>query len=272
VIVFPNCKINLGLRVLRKRSDSYHDLETVFYPLPFYDVLELLSSPGTSLSFTASGLTVTGDTADNLCVKAYALLKKDFPGLPAAQMHLHKAIPAGAGLGGGSADAAYALQLINKKFGLQLSPPTLVRYALELGSDCPFFIVNQPCLARGRGEELMPIELDISAYRFILVNPGIPISTGRAFMDITPAVPEKPVSQVIRQPVETWKEELVNDFESPVFTQYPTIRAIKEELYRKGAIYASLSGSGSTVYGLFPKDTTASLSFDKNYFIKELAG
>lgn len=272
MIVFPNCKINLGLRVLQKRSDNYHDLETVFFPLPFYDVLELIPAPHVPLSFTASGLAVAGDAADNLCVKAYELLKKDFPGLPGGQLHLHKAIPAGAGLGGGSADAAFTLQLLNKRFGLALSEDALARYALELGSDCPFFMINTPCFATARGEELTPIELDLSAYRFILVNPGISIHTGEAFSAITPAVPEKSLRIIIRQPVDTWKDELVNDFEPTVFQQYPAIQSIKEELYSQGAVYSSLSGSGSTVYGIFPKDKTVQPDFDKSYFIKQVAG
>lgn len=272
MIVFPNCKINLGLRVLRKRSDNYHDLETVFYPLPFYDALELIPSPGTSLSFTTTGLAIAGDDTDNLCVKAYGLLKKDFPEIPGIQMHLHKAIPAGAGLGGGSADAAFALQLLNKRFRLSLSQDELIRYASELGSDCPFFIINTPCFATAKGEKLTPIQPDLSAYRFILVNPGISIHTGKAFSAITPAVPEKSLRTIIMQPVDTWQDELVNDFEPTVFEQYPGIRLVKEELYRKGAVYASLSGSGSTVYGIFPKKMAVQLSFDESYFIRQLTG
>lgn len=272
MIVFPNCKINLGLRILRKREDGYHDLETVFYPLSFCDALELIPSPAAPFSFTISGLAIRGSTTDNLCMKAYELLKKDFPGLPAVQMHLHKAIPTGAGLGGGSADAAFLLQLLNKIFRLALSQQALLQYALQLGSDCPFFIINTPCRATSRGEELTPVALDLSAYRFVLVNPGIGISTALAFSGITPGVPEKPVSDIIRQPVVTWRDELINDFEKTVFQQYPAIQLIKEELYQQGAIYASLSGSGSTVYGIFPKDKAVSFSFPGHYFVKQLTG
>lgn len=271
VIVFPNCKINLGLRILRKRSDGYHDLESVFYPLPFYDALELVPSAEPALSFSCSGQAIPGNAGDNLCVKAYELLKKDFPRIRGIQLHLHKAIPSGAGLGGGSADGAFTLQLLNTYSDLQIPQQALLRYASLLGSDCPFFILNTPCLATGRGEELSAIDMYLHAYNIVLVNPGISISTREAFAGISPAVPEKPVSQVIRQPLETWKAELVNDFETTVFDRYPAIRSIKEALYDQGAIYASLTGTGSTVYGIFPKETAISLSFN-NYFVKQLPG
>lgn len=270
MIVFPNCKINLGLRVLRKRADGYHDLETIFYPLSFTDALELI--PATSFSFTLSGLAIQGNPDSNLCVKAYELLKKDYPQLPAAQIHLHKVIPTGAGLGGGSADAAFLLQLLNRVFRLELSAEALLHYSLQLGSDCPFFIINSPCLATSRGENLAPISLDLRTYQFILVNPGISISTAEAFAGITPSVPEKSIATISRQTISTWKEELINDFETMVFEKYPAIRLIKEELHHQGAVYASMSGTGSTVYGIFPKDATPSFSFPEHYFVKQLTG
>ncbi|MEO5563301.1 MAG: 4-(cytidine 5'-diphospho)-2-C-methyl-D-erythritol kinase [Chitinophagaceae bacterium] len=270
MISFPNCKINLGLRILRKRDDGYHDLETVFYPLPFYDVLELIHSNNTGLSFTSTGLTISGNKNDNLCVKAYELLKKDFPAIPAAQLHLHKTIPMGAGLGGGSADGAFTLQLLNNKFNLGLSQEQLTGYALTLGSDCPFFIINKPCIGTGRGEKLEPANVDLSAYRIILINPAISIHTGSAFSGIQPSVPDKPVASIIQQPVKTWRSELINDFETTVFKQHPEIKEIKDKLYKQGAIYASMSGSGSTVYGIFPKDKSVQFSCPAHYFIKEL--
>ena len=280
MIVFPNCKINLGLRILRKRTDGYHDLETVFYPIALYDVLEIIQDMGygirntgdkePSLQFSGSGFLINGYPDDNLCVKAYNLLQIDFPQLPAIQMHLHKAIPTGAGLGGGSADAAYTLLLVNKQFQLNLSTNQLTNYALQLGSDCPFFIINKPCFATGRGEILEPIAIDLSAYKFIIVNPGIHISTANAFSDVTPALPAKSVKEIIQQPVETWKEELVNDFELPVFSQYPQIAEIKKLLYDNGALYASLSGSGSSVYGIFSKKKFPKLKWDKNYTQKTI--
>ena len=282
MIVFPNCKINLGLRILRKRADGYHDLETVFYPLPLYDVLEVIQDAGYGmrdadnnqkeafLQFSNSGFSLNGNPDDNLCIKAYYLLKKDFPQLAGIQMHLHKAIPAGAGLGGGSADAAFTLRLLNEKFNLDLSTDQLINYALQLGSDCPFFIINKPCFATGRGEILEPTTIDLSSYKFIIVNPGIHISTANAFSGITPTLPAKSVKEIIQQPIGTWKNEFVNDFEKTVFNQHPEIGTIKKDLYDGGALYASMSGSGSTVYAIFEKASGMKFNFPSNYFIKEL--
>jgi len=271
VVVFPNAKINLGLRILAKRNDGYHDLETVFYPLPFYDALEMIRQPATGeLSFSSGGLSITGDAKDNLCVKAYNLLKKDFPGIPPVQMHLHKAIPSGAGLGGGSADASFALKLLNDMASLGLSTEQLLHYSLQLGSDCPFFIINKPCFATGRGEQLETVSIDLSNFSFIIVNPGIHVPTGPAFSWLQPALPSISLKEIIASPVDTWKDQLINDFEAPVFIRYPEIKAIKEELYNKGAVYASMSGSGSTVYGLFPREMTLNISFPEKYYVKHL--
>jgi 4-diphosphocytidyl-2-C-methyl-D-erythritol kinase len=260
VVSFPNCKINLGLHILGKREDGFHNLETVFYPIAFKDALELIPSPNstTDIEFTGTGLAVDGNTIDNLCVKAYHLLKKDFPQLPAVKIHLHKAIPMGAGLGGGSADASFMLNMLNEKFHLKLSTPKLLNYALQLGSDCPFFIINKPCFATGRGEMLEEIKIDLSAYKIVLINPGIHVNTGWAFSHITPALSKKSIKEIVQQPIETWKAELKNDFETAVFTVHPQVKEIKESLYLQGAIYAAMSGSGSTVFGIFDK------SFDTN--------
>ena len=252
MLSFPNCKINLGLRILRRRDDGYHQLETVFYPLPVKDALETIRSQ--ELTFTASGLPIPGDPTDNLCLKAWQLLKKDLPELPPVQIHLHKHIPMGAGLGGGSADGAFMLQLLNKQFHLELSTERLIQYAAQLGSDCPFFIINKPCLGGGRGEELQPIELDLSSYRMALVSPGTHIGTAWAFSQCTPSEKGKPVREIIAQPVNTWAAELVNDFEAAIFPAYPELKRIKEELYNAGAIYASMTGSGSAFYGIFAHD------------------
>lgn len=264
MVVFPNCKINLGLNIIAKRSDGFHDLETVFYPIQIKDVLEIVQQQQetTDVDFTSSGLPIEGDTCNNLCVKAYHLLKKDFPHLPAIKMHLHKSIPMGAGLGGGSADGAVTLKLLNTKFNLNLSTDHLINYALQLGSDCPFFILNQPCFAEGRGEKLQQINLDLSAYQFIIINPGIHVNTGRAFSQIKPMQPAKSVREIISQPIETWKAELINDFEEAVFKSHPEIKSIRENLYTQDAVYASMSGSGSTVFGIFPKEKKlSSLSY-----------
>ena len=268
MLSFPNCKINLGLHILGKRDDGFHNLETVFYPVPFKEALELIPSTNTGIEFTATGLAVDGNAADNLCVKAYHLLKKDFPEIPTIKIHLHKAIPLGAGLGGGSADAAFMLKLLNEKFKLNLSTDQLINYALQLGSDCPFFIINQPCLATGRGEMLEEIAVDLSAYKIVLINPGIHINTGWAFSNISPAQPARSIKEIIHQPVNTWKDELKNDFESAVFTAHPAIKEIKETLYSQGAVYAAMSGSGSTVFGIFEPNTGPVSLKDSNYFIK----
>ncbi|MGZ8524053.1 MAG: 4-(cytidine 5'-diphospho)-2-C-methyl-D-erythritol kinase [Chitinophagaceae bacterium] len=275
MIVFPNCKINLGLHILCKRTDGYHDLETIFYPLPLYDVLETIRQKDgnpdePSIMFSNSGFSINGQAKDNLCVKAYHLLKDDFPQLPPVSIHLHKTIPIGAGLGGGSADAAFTLLLLNKQFQLNLSTRKLVHYSLQLGSDCPFFIVNKPCFATGRGESLDPITIDLSAYKFVIVNPGIHVNTTTAFSGITPALRGKSVKEIIQQPLEKWKNELINDFEKPVSMQHPEIGSIKTKLYNGGAIYASMSGSGSTVYGIFKKDDVPQFNFPSNYLVKEI--
>ena len=272
MISFPNCKINLGLHILGKREDGFHNLETVFYPLALKDALELMPSSNstTEIEFTGTGLAVDGNMENNLCVKAYYLLKKDFPQLPAVKIHLHKTIPMGAGLGGGSADASFMLRLLNDKFKLNLSNTQLLNYALPLGSDCPFFIINKPCFATGRGEILEEIKIDLSAYKIVLINPGIHINTGRAFSNISPALPKKSVKEIVQQPIETWKTELKNDFEMPVFAAHPQVKEIKELLYQQGAIYAAMSGSGSTVFGIFEPNAGSVSLKDGNYFIKTI--
>jgi 4-diphosphocytidyl-2-C-methyl-D-erythritol kinase len=264
MVSFPNCKINLGLRVLRKRPDGYHDLSTVFYPLPLRDALEILHAPGPS--FTAYGLPIPG--TGNLCEKAWQLLKTDFPALPDIQIHLYKNIPIGAGLGGGSADGAFTLLALNKQFHLGLDTARLLNYAGQLGSDCPFFILNIPCLGGGRGEELEPISLDLGDYSFVLVNPGIHISTAQAFALCTPHEAGMPLRDIVRQPVDTWAQHLRNDFEEPIFQLHPPLREIKSILYTHGASYASLTGSGSSFYGIFEKrKTPAALPLSWNYRI-----
>ena len=269
---FPNCKINLGLHVLGKREDGFHNLETVFYPVAFKDALEILPNTNntTEIEFTGTGLAVDGNTDDNLCVKGYHLLKKDFPQLLPVKIHLHKAIPMGAGLGGGSADASFMLQMLNDKFKLNLSIPQLQNYAIQLGSDCPFFIINKPCFATGRGEVLEEIKIDLSAYKIVLVNPGIHVNTGWAFSNITPALAEKSIKEIVQQPVETWKDELKNDFETAVFAAHPQVKEIKETLYQQGAIYAAMSGSGSTVFGIFEANAGSVSLKHSNYFIKTI--
>jgi 4-diphosphocytidyl-2-C-methyl-D-erythritol kinase len=258
MVVFPNCKINLGLNILRKREDGFHDLETVFYPLPVRDVLEAVRSKEevgrpAELEFHATGRPIPGDPSRNLCVTAFHLLKKDFPGLPFIQIHLYKHIPIGGGLGGGSADGAQMLQLLKDQFRLELTSGQLMSYAARLGSDCPFFLLNKPCLGKGRGERLEPITLDLSSYSFLIVNPGFHISTARAFSLCTPDAGGPPLEALISHPITQWARELKNDFEGPVFREYPSLDQIKTQLYKRGAIYASLTGSGSSLFGIFEK-------------------
>lgn len=275
MIIFPNCKINLGLHITGRRSDGFHDIETVFYPVHLSDVLEVIpggisGNESDGVLFTTSGIPVDATNENNLCIKAFRLLKKDFPGLPVIALHLHKAIPIGAGLGGGSADAAFTLKLLNDKFQLNLSTDQLLHYSIQLGSDCPFFIMNSPCFATGRGEVLEPVNRDLSVYKFVLVNPGIHIQTASAFSQSSPALPAKSIKTIIHQPLSTWKDELKNDFEKGVFKQYPVIKNIKEEMYAAGAVYASMSGSGSTVYGIFENEKDLHFSFPSDYFVREL--
>jgi len=276
MVAFPNCKINLGLNIIRRREDNYHDIETIFYPLKINDAVEVVQrSSGdnleSSVEFSCSGLSIDSELENNLCLKAYALLKKDFPQLPKIKMHLHKAIPIGAGLGGGSADGAFVLKLLNEKFQLHLSAEQLISYALQLGSDCPFFIVNETCFAQGRGEILEKIHVGLSAYKFLIVNPNIHINTGVAFSQINPAVPKKSIREIIQQPLETWKEELTNDFERSVFEDHPVLKNIKHQLYETSAVYASMSGSGSTCFGIFHSSQKIQTNiFSKDFFVKEI--
>lgn len=265
MVIFPNCKINLGLHITGKRPDGFHELETVFYPVQLRDILEVVSS--TSLEFQFTGLAIPGNPASNLCLKAYQLLKEDFPQLPPVQMHLHKIIPMGAGLGGGSADGAFALRLLNEKYKLNISSQQLIDYAAKLGSDCPFFIMNKACYATGRGEILTPIILDLSRYRFVIVHPGIHINTKWAFEQIQPGLPSRSIKEIIQLPIQDWKHYLSNDFEAPIMQNYPAIEAIKMALYNDGAIYASMSGSGSAVFGIYPTNATIQLKDQLNYRI-----
>lgn len=274
MLIFPNCKINLGLHIVNKRNDGYHNLETVFYPTPLFDAIEIVENFQTTqnrshISFTQTGLTIPGDTHENICIKAFELIKKEYPLLPPIKMHLHKHIPTGGGLGGGSADAIAVIQLLQEKFNLHIPQKKLQELALQLGSDCPFFLLNTAALATGRGEILNPISVDLNKYAILFVNPQIQVNTGWAFHKISIQNCEREsIAKTVLQPIETWKEKLHNDFEAPVFDFYPQIRSIKNHLYDNGALYASMSGSGSTVYGIFTKKTNTDFNFPANYFCK----
>lgn len=259
MITFPIAKINLGLNVVERRPDGYHNLETVFYPVYIKDALELTMMntrfpSAVDCDIKVTNLHIEGDEQKNLVVKAYKLLKEDFPQLPRVHAHLYKGIPTQAGMGGGSSDCAYMIRLLNEMFTLGLSDERMIQYAARLGADCPFFILSRPAYAEGIGEQLQPISLDLSSYYIAVVRPDIPVSTKEAFSLIKPVKPARNCRDVVMQPVETWRNELTNDFEQSVFTLHPEIGAIKERLYDLGAVYAAMTGSGSSVFGLFREE------------------
>jgi 4-diphosphocytidyl-2-C-methyl-D-erythritol kinase len=270
MVFFPNCKINLGLRILRRRGDGFHDLETIFYPLPLSDILEVVRSG--DLQCSISGRDIPGDPGGNLVIRAFHLLKLDFPDLPFVHIYLHKQIPVGGGLGGGSADGAFMLRLLNDEFRLGLGPDRLAAYAAQLGSDCPFFIRNLPALGHGRGEKLEPLPLDLSGYSFLLVHPGIHISTARAFSNCSPDDSGPSLETVIAAPVFQWRDTLFNGLETPVFADYPVLREIKTALYERGALYAAMSGSGSCVFGIFEKGGADARGWNTGYEVISILG
>ena len=253
MITFPNAKINLGLNIVEKRPDGYHNLETIFYPKNLQDALEVTRRENNDKEYTLhiSGSPLEGEPEDNLVVKAYKLLKKDYPGLLPVDIHMYKHIPAGAGLGGGSSDAACMIKLLNDKFSLGLSTERMEEYAVKLGADCAFFIRNKPVFATGIGNLFEPVELSLKGYHIILIKPDIFVSTRDAFAEIKPVRPAVSLKEIVKQPMETWKNSMKNDFEDSVFKKFPEIAAIKDELYDLGAVYAAMSGSGSSVYGIF---------------------
>ena len=256
MITFPIAKINLGLNVVERRPDGYHNLQTVFYPVPIKDALEVFPMndgfpSDTDCDLKVTNIQIEGDEQKNLVVRAYRLLKEDFPSLPRLHAHLWKGIPTQAGMGGGSSDCAYMILLLNDAFHLQLSDEQMAAYAAKLGADCAFFIYSRPCYAEGIGEKLQPIALNLSGWHIGIVRPDIPVPTKEAFSRIHPHYPAQNCRDVVSQPVETWCESLVNDFEESVFALHPEIGSIKERLYNMGATYAAMSGSGSALFGLF---------------------
>lgn len=268
MITFPNAKINLGLSITEKRQDGYHNLETIFYPIPIEDALEVVESHSSHQKCTLhqTGIAIKGEADNNLVIKAYKLLDADFQ-IPPVEIFLHKNIPSGAGLGGGSSDAAFMLRMLNEMFALGLNNQQLESYAVRLGADCAFFIQNRPTYAEGVGNIFTPIQLSLKGYQYILVKPDVFVSTKDAFSHITPQRPTYSVKQTIQSPLTTWKKTLVNDFEASVFPQFPIIGEIKEILYKQGAIYASMSGSGSSVFALFaPSTSLPTLNFGKEAF------
>jgi len=268
MIRFPNCKINIGLSVVEKRTDGYHNIETVFYPLAVEDALEIVPSPDGNIQlFSSSATQLFGNDEDNLVIKSYKLLAQHFS-LPPLHFHLHKVIPTEAGLGGGSSDAACTLKMINEMFQLSLSKKQLHDFAEQLGADCSFFIENIPLFATGKGEILQKIALDLSSYKILIVKPPCAVSTKEAYGNIVPQKAKYALPEAVRQHVSEWKNMIFNDFEPFAFAKHPEIKNIKETLYEYGALYAAMSGSGSAVYGIF--DKMPQISFTENYTIFQI--
>ncbi|MCG8697822.1 MAG: 4-(cytidine 5'-diphospho)-2-C-methyl-D-erythritol kinase [Bacteroidales bacterium] len=266
MVVFPNAKINLGLNITRKRDDGFHEIESIFLPVDICDILEFVETDKTS--FESTGIEIPGEPMDNLCVKAWMILHETYK-IPPVKIHLHKKIPIGAGLGGGSADCAFMFKALNDHFQLSIPGIQLEEYSAKLGSDCPFFIKNKPAWVTGRGEKLSPIDIDLSNYKILLVNPNIHVSTKEAYSGIVPQKPMKSILDFVANSVDTWQNEVVNDFEVSVFNKYPAIEKIKNQMLEIGAKYASMSGSGSSVYGIFDKDVIPSMEIFNDFSVFE---
>jgi 4-diphosphocytidyl-2-C-methyl-D-erythritol kinase len=268
---FPNAKINLGLNVTGCRADGFHNIETIFYPVPLSDILEIIKTDedkeddGSKARLFITGLDIPGNPESNLCVKAFHLLDKDFDLTP-VHIHLHKLIPMGAGLGGGSSDGAFALILLNQLFELKLADNALLNYAAQLGSDCSFFIYNKPAFGTGKGNELSEISLDLNGYYLVLVKPDVFVGTAEAYSGVRPALPEISVNEIVKLPLKEWKGKMINDFEMSIFPKHPEIKMVKEKLYKHGALYASMTGSGSAVFGIFEKKTSLKEHFERMYY------
>jgi 4-diphosphocytidyl-2-C-methyl-D-erythritol kinase len=265
MILYPPAKINLGLNILRKREDAFHDIDTCMVEIPFSDILEVTKAD--SFEFLQTGISISGTGGPNLCEKAYQLLRKEYEIGP-VRIHLRKQIPVGAGLGGGSADATYTLLALNQLFQLQLSIQKLKELSSELGSDCPFFVEGLPQIAQGRGEVLSTIELDLSNFYLVLLNPGIHVGTKEAYEGVSANDAVISVHELIQKPIQNWRDSLKNDFEKSVFLLFPEIQRLKNSLYESGAVYAAMSGSGSSVYGLFLDEDTAQKFTSKHLIYK----
>lgn len=265
MLLLPNCKINIGLNIVSKRSDGYHNLETVFFPIPLRDNLEFkeIENEDVPYRLVSGGVPIEGKPEDNLIVKVYLDMKAEF-NLPALELSLYKNIPMGAGLGGGSSDAAAMMKGLNEAYNLQLSTEDMEKRLAKFGADCPFFVRNKPAYATGIGDELTNCNVSLKDKFIVLVKPDVFVSTKEAYAHVTPKLPAIPLAEAIKLPIETWKEQIVNDFEQSVFPFHPELPAIKQTLYDMGAVYASMSGSGSTMYGIFNRPTPeANEVFDK---------
>lgn len=270
MISFPNAKINIGLNITEKRSDGFHNIQSAFYPIALTDALELVENTATDappITMSFSGIDIPGNAMDNLCVKAYHLIAKDYP-LPNIKVYLHKHIPIGAGLGGGSADAAFFIRLLNSTFELGLAWGEMHHYARQLGSDCSFFITNKPAFVEGKGDEYETMQLSLKGYFIALVYPNIHINTAMAYSGVKPKTPARSLENDLQSPIEEWKLCVHNDFEDTLFVKFPELKNIKQQLYDNDAIYAAMSGSGSTLYGIFKQKTDLKAVF-KNCFVWE---
>ncbi|MBN2164839.1 MAG: 4-(cytidine 5'-diphospho)-2-C-methyl-D-erythritol kinase [Marinilabiliaceae bacterium] len=256
MIDFPNAKINLGLNVIEKRTDGYHNIESIFLPIELNDILEVIFGKDINNPYTwiNSGLIIDTPPENNICIKALKLIKQKGFNIPAIEIQLYKNIPFGAGLGGGSADGAFMLKLLNNSFNLGISNNELKQMAIKLGADCSFFLDNKPAFVTGIGNIINPIEIKLDNYFIGLVIPNIHISTPMAYQNIKPKQPQTNLLEAIKYPIKEWKNTIFNDFELSVFNNFPEIKTIKDDLYRQGAIYASMSGSGSSVYGIFDSE------------------
>jgi len=270
VVSYPNAKINLGLNVVRKRDDGFHDIESVFFPIPWCDILEIVPDRKCKgeVTFTSSGFHIPTDGKPDLCERVYQLMHEEF-GLFSVKMHLHKVVPIGAGLGGGSADAAFAARMLNEMFQLHVPPKRLEEIVAQVGSDCPFFIRNRPAYVTGRGEVLELFGLNLSCWWMVLINPNIHIGTKEAYAGIVPAEPQHSLKELLKKDVSQWKPGLKNDFEESIFPKHAAIANLKERLYGFGADYASMTGSGSTVFGLF-RNEPPQMRFTTEYAVKVL--
>jgi len=266
VLSYSNAKINIGLNIIEKRNDGFHNIETIFFPINMRDAIEIVDSKeNTDYTFSASGIPIDIEAKDNIVVKAYELIRSKY-NFPAQDIHLHKSIPFGAGLGGGSANAAYMTRLLNKKFDLGMSSIEMEETVSQLGSDCAFFIKNEPAFAAMKGDKLSAITLDLSGYHILLVKPNVHISTPEAYANIKPQKPEISLKELIKAPIENWKNLIRNDFEASIFPKHPQLAQIKEELYAHGALFAAMSGSGSSMFGIFKEEPQVLPQWEKHYY------
>ena len=255
MVVFPNAKINLGLDIVSKRNDGYHNISSCFYPIPYSDILEIV--PSKELQFNSTGIPIPGDTEDNLCLKAFHLIRQDYS-IPNVNIHLHKIVPIGAGLGGGSADASFTLKCLDELFELNIDSEQLESYAGKIGSDCPFFIKNNPIIAEGTGNVFTSTSMTLKGKYLVLFYPEIHIGTSEAYEGVVPSPPDEKINFILEGDISSWQDRLKNDFENSIFPSYPQIKILKESLIEAGALYASMTGSGSAVYGIFDKKPTLS--------------